>query len=288
MKGIAEDIGGTLLVLIAVVLVLFAAVIILLAFKLMHPGETPSSSVEFIASVNKAYTIATAIAHYLAYDRQVLEQAVETSVAGSVENSNSEGLASFLRQFLNIYKDDIKFISVSISKDGKEIFQTDTVEDKRCDNDRKGYCSDLTVFTGGKIIREDCGKGRILISRYTISKEENMCSRNEICCKEDDWSLPPWQSWQRCGEFENGKQVGICDYNVGGLDGACLPGRVKIDDKNKECEKLETSTALAFTPPKYVCCRPIATPVSSIGVSSTAEIPLLYKGSLATLEVSVG
>ena len=114
MKGVVEDIGTTLLVMITIIFILFAAILILVIFK--SPPEFLSSSTQFVAAVSRPYQIATSIAHYLADDRQVLEQAIEASVGGSIEKSNSRDLAPLLKQFLGLYKDNVKFISVSVTE----------------------------------------------------------------------------------------------------------------------------------------------------------------------------
>ncbi|MCX6815674.1 MAG: hypothetical protein NT120_02390 [Candidatus Aenigmarchaeota archaeon] len=277
MTSIVEDIGGTLIVLIGVIVILFAAILVLLAFQVKSPSGTLSTSAEFLSFFNKPYGAATALSQYNADDRQFFEHAIEISAVGA-ENTGSEDLVALARRFLNYYE-TTSYIAVAIKKKDNLIFSTNTIPNK-CGDNLEGYCVNSRIARYARM-DPSCGLGR-----KEITAGKNGCGMTETCCADDLANT----NTMPCGPRSGSKYPGVCDYNIGAA-GTCPEGRTIIPDEDDTCKKFGgTASLLGLQRVRRVCCAPIGTP--NIGTTTTAYVPLIFvapdKTSLSVLEVTAG
>ena len=272
MKGFAEEITWTAIVLIAAVISVIILFSLLVYYRLpIVGGKSLSYSVVFVDLVNRPYLVASAVGNAKFYDRILFEHALQAAVVESLENSNSQAVPQLVEEYMEFY--DLKFYSISVKKEGSKIFEI-TNKPKTCGVD---------LFCVPKIYRTEagtCNVGRV--------ETDGKCDSGYVCCKEDKSEYennPEKFKVVFCGE----KGVGVCSAKAEDVNQfnakyikkfPCGSGQVEVKDATKNCEKVNNGK----TP---ICCEPFDVGIISVGRAYNAEIPLLYKDELAMLEVLV-
>ncbi|MBI4176375.1 MAG: hypothetical protein HY518_04160 [Candidatus Aenigmarchaeota archaeon] len=275
MKGFAiAEFGGAVLVLLAVIVAIFVAVIAMVMLQLPFGEDVIASrSVEFVASGSEAFSIASALSHYLAGDRQFMERAAQLVETASLKNN--EDLASYLYDFAAPYDE---MIFVTVKKNEKVLFSFNKIPG-RCGPELEGFCVphavDLSRVGSVPVPGLDCGKGR---------KKIDGCGIGYDCCTED-YARKELRVYKdpdviMCGVPDhNGIRPGVCDFVTAR---SCAAGRIMIEEENDEC-----SNPFSTSPASMGCCAPITSLPSLRGLASKAEFPVMYKDSVGRVEVTV-
>ncbi len=278
MKGFVSEFGWTAFMLIAVVFIAFIGLIGSLYFQVENFISPDPSSVEFLATNNRPYILASVLAHTLMGDRQFLEQATEIVATGNDVKAGSGDLDVYLKDFFLVYGND-RFIGVAIKEiepDENQLFYVDNLP-KKCGEDLNGFCVEkkrrqlidryvLTVPAG-------CIDGRI-----ETNAGANKCDDDELCCAEAERdSLPAGTI--TCGGYQpddgdkDTKDLDLDDPGVCDTAGNkhCSIGRTEIQDVANECNIIDVGMPA-------VCCVPLKSETAvQRGAVTRAQIPLLYK-----------
>ncbi len=274
-----------------VVMVGVAAIIIVMLFfifaviRVQFGGGAPMTY-EVINAFNHPYSVAEILTHYRPDDRNVIEQAIESSYAGSLENAQAQRLDRSLKLFLEPY--GFAYYEVTIA-DGKKIMRLDSAATQCGDGGVCTYKYNVFAYETGTGNIAYCNVGRIEISGTCLSQ-------NTVCCKNvcDDPNSNECQSnkakWGNINVIKCGSDSkGTCSarsvnpknwwefwrfYESGYAD-ICGEGRVKGD--SSDCEE--------FAAP--LCCKKAGEAVTEGGLPANAVIPLLYKGKLGYMTVTI-
>lgn len=271
MKGssLVEDIGWTLIVLVVfeilAVIALFLYVQIQIKTPFFSSTDPIAYSIDFLEIYNKPYMLTEVLANVKIKDRQMLEQAIEVSVANSLNGASAPNLPDDLAVFLNKYQfDDYQ---VLINRENREVSDIENAG-RRCGDNLEGWCVLPSAGVG-------CDVGRV-----QIIQGDNICAPSRICCKED---IPAYKA------LNTGLDVVLCGSNRGVCSGTVINpsgdqgGPIYLCEDKRE--KIETNSCLGTNGGKTpVCCAPFLekTPTQT----TKGRVPLLYKQTFGTLEVT--
>lgn len=306
MKKKAKNRGGLLFhkgqilsvwttVLVTVVGVV--AVIIVMMFYIWAssigsgPKGGPMTYTE-INAYNHPYSVAEILTHYRPGDRNVIEQAIESSVAGSLEKSQSQDLERNLKLFMDSYS--FSYHEIAITNTG-EVMRFDNAGIK-CGADYEGICTskyDVFAVESGTGSIAYCNIGRIEINGMCLG--QNMVCCKDVCedpnsaeCQSNKakWGDGPGDNVIKCGS----EHKGTCSarslnpknwwepwrFYESSYKDICGEGRsiVKTNDCNTKISA-------------PLCCNKIGEAETEEGLLTSAIIPLLYKDSLGYMTVTV-
>lgn len=273
-----------------VVMVGVAAIIVIILFFIfavvrMNLGGGAPMTYEVINAFNQPYSVAEILTHYRPDDRNVIEQAIESSYAGSLENAQAQNLGRSLKLFLEPY--GFAYYEVTVA-DGKKIMSLDNTA-TRCGDGGEGVCTTKYDYSGGSY----CNVGRIEIP--------GTCPiQNTVCCKEvcediNDECKNNKDKWGNLDVIKCGTDnKGTCSAQAIDPRGLwefwrfresyvdiCGEGRVKIDDADK-CKDVKSGNI-----PLPLCCKKAGEAVTEGGLPANAVIPLLYKDKLGYMTVTI-
>src|SRR3989338_1510451 len=273
MKGLSmpEDIGMTLILLVVVMVMIVLGVFIYLRFTL-GVGEQIQYSIDFVSIQNKPFMVTEVLSHVQFGDRQLLEQAIETSAVSSVQKANTVGLPGDLNSFMKSY--DLTQYYISVKRDTNEVMSMDSSESK-CGENNEGWCVWPLVYG------ESCDVGRIEID------DKGLCNPLQLCCKHDLTAyvqLPDHSNIVPCGSG------GVCSWgqryvtwwNPLSLFNKryCRQGQIYLGQP-PECDGANGGAT-------EVCCAPqTEETLLSACMAMKAVVPLLYKDRYGTMEVTV-
>src|SRR3989338_269336 len=294
MKGM--NISDTFWTLI---LTVFVAVMIILAtfiwpqitLPFFSTADPVSYSIEFVHVVNKPFMIAEVLGHVKFDDRTVFEQSIEASVT-SMENADAGSLPRYLSDYLDSY--GLREYKVSIANGNNILMSAESTKHKCGDEDEpKGWCVLVDPIVG------DCGTGRVEINPARLKCPWALVPVSgafvpvkETCCKED---IP---AYEQLPVHNNVKSCGA------GGQGVCSKGERPFYAHAYELMwgtswkyKCEQNRVDLGNPPECgpplnegntrACCAPMTTDNQvDAGIAVRAIVPLLYKRSVATLEVT--
>ncbi len=274
MKGLnlAEDTGWTLIVLLVFVVMAIIGILLYIQTFFSFSSSPIAYSVEFVQIYSKPFMLAEVLTQAKFGDRHLLEQAIEISAANSVQGANADNLPPGLASFVDSY--NFKNYYISVNREGKEIINVESTRFK-CGDNLEGWCV-IPVINFG------CDVGRV-----EISQSKNQCvSAVQVCCKEDRQEYARTIGARRgiavvsCGN--NG--IGVCSegvqpWTVFSTADTCTQNRITLGNP-PECSTVNNGK----TP---VCCAPLTEETSiATGLTTNAIVPLLYKQTLGTLEVT--
>jgi len=297
-----EDIGWTLIVLVAVVFIGIVFIMYALVItRLPIVGSGPmSTSLEFVHLSNRPYVVTEAMMHRMIDDRQMLEHAIEMAFVKSLEGSSSIGIEDDIKYVMDHF--DLKYYQIII-KDGEgneiiDISKKITACEDAAGN--SGVCTSRFYNPENNI----CGMGADRIDDYY-----SVCPQGELCCLDYEYRTDGYTRYQSrinpskilapCGPDQN-KKFGICDYGRGGIKifkkliTSCRPGREQVEQEDVggigECK---ARTGFGSSRVDLVCCVPTSFGSDPIGFGTKSTVPLLYKsggigGSVGYLEVVTG
>ena len=284
MKGMnISDTFWTLIltVFVAVMIILATFIWLQITLPFFSTADPVSYSIEFVHVVNKPFMIAEVLGHVKFDDRTVFEQSIETSVT-SLQNAQTTGLPSYLSSYLDKY--ELREYEIAIANGNNVIMSVESTESK-CGDNLEGWCSD------------SCGVGRVKISSGSyrcpiLYVPEGGAPIEKDCCKDD---IPAYQS------LPNPKDVRSCGPSG---QGVCSEGKRPFYARvyeliwgtswKYECEesRVDLGNPPECGPPlnggnTRACCAPMtADNQVDAGIAVRAIVPLLYKQSVATLEVT--
>ncbi len=268
MKGFVEEVPWTAIVLVVAVVAATVLLLIWIFFQLpVGPGKPFSFDIRFANLINRPYLLISSASNVRLDDRTFFEHALQSAVVESLERSNSKSVAVLMKQYLDYYDSD--YYSIKVIKKDKTIFEV-TNFPKNCGKD--GYCNVIFYKTDAGV----CNVGWV--------ETDDKCDSAFVCCKEDRntyTAQPDSFNVVPCGEGD----IGICSAMPDSLDFydeplICGLGKFLIEDPSKNCEKVNGGK----TP---MCCAPMSTSIKTYDKYYSAEIPLLYKGEQAVIEVVV-
>lgn len=272
MKGLSmpEDLGMTIvfLLLLAGMTIMVFLVYIQIKFPFFTSENPISYSIDFVSIANKPYTLTEVLSQARFGDRSFLEQAIESTAAGSLDDAQATDLPGQVSDFVKTYG-----LSYSISiKDGEEIMKAESGEFK-CGENGAGWCT-------YKKSTENCDVGRVEID------SKGACDLSQVCCKNDiqAYAARGRHSVTRCmsiGVCSEGRKItnwyGTFPFlyrtSIGPF---CDAGQVYL------------GTPSACTGDTKVCCAPAdEETLTQMGLTNKVTVPLLYKPNIAgKLEVT--
>src|SRR3989338_3645412 len=118
MKSKKGQLLATWTTMLVVMVGVAAIIIVILFFIFAVVGNRTPMTYEVVNAFNQPYSVAEILTHYRPDDRNVIEQAIESSYAGSLENAQTQSLDRSLKLFLEPY--GFAYYEVTIA-DGKKI-----------------------------------------------------------------------------------------------------------------------------------------------------------------------
>lgn len=242
MKGDISSMTQTI-VLAAIMATVILISLALVMFMWLMGGGQIKHGFEVVGIFNKPFALAEALSSFRPNDRSFLENALESSVAGSLQKSGSQNMQAPVKDFLTFF--GLKTYDVKIDKGTLTLFR---------ENNFFATCSEgkgLCTSAGGRPANNVCGEGRQQLP------DKSPCSSSQVCC-----SSAVSENVKKCGRGLEG----ACTSVTGGALApalSCGEGREVIYDDNK-CAATQ------------VCCR--YKDIRDPAVSGKAEIPLIYKG----------
>lgn len=284
-KGLAmpEEVGMTLVLIVVAMIMIVLVVFTYIQVRLpvLSSGKPVAYSIDFVSIANMPFMLAEVLTQIKLGDRQLLEQSIESSVAGGLEEASATGLPANISYLMNTF--GLRNYRISIIRDNREIITVDNTENK-CGDNKEGWC----VFG-------DCDVGRV-----AIAPGKNICPLGDLenkgqaawtkCCKEDRQAYATTVNKYRVIGCANEK--GVCSAGVRPLEPDlaslqlfaprpyCTQNRIDLG--------LATECVGVNDGKTRVCCAP-KTEANEIELQTLtrAAVPLLYKVQVyGTLEVT--
>lgn len=275
MKGLnISDTFWTLIfaVFLSVMIILGVFIWLQITVPFFSTAEPISYSIEFVHVVNQPFLLAEVLGHTKFDDRQFLEESIET-MATSLNGAQAANLPGDLTQYMKNY--NLKEYKISISRDSNELMSVESIRSKCGDdaNNPEGWC----VFGS-------CGVGRAEINPSALK-----CNAWQKCCKEDRTTGNGYNVVS-CGPRGEGVcSAGSRPFYAGAYQRFwgvqykydCEQNRIDLGNP-PECANANVNNGNT-----RACCAP-QTEENQVhaGLAVKAVVPLLYKNSKGTLEVT--
>ncbi|MBI2971238.1 MAG: hypothetical protein HYY37_02345 [Candidatus Aenigmarchaeota archaeon] len=275
-----EEIPATYIVWILALVVIVAMFVVFLIASFTNKSLSLSFNLKFVDIMNRPYNVQEMLTHYRVSDRQLLEHALETSVAGSAGAAGSDEAAvqRSVGEFVGIYalRD---YYGFTVMRNSQKILAFDNTP-FRCGQVEEGTCIGNFQFTNF----EPCPVGFVEVQENPDYNDPSRCDKKMgssavRCCRYDppayasrggNGGTPGKFAVVTCGDYA----LGIC--NAGVLGDTYLPcgaTMVKIDDTG-DCLDINNGE----TP---ICCM-AKNPqlMAAANLIGSAAVPLFYKGNL--------
>ncbi len=292
-KGQLPSIFSTVLVTVVGVVAVIVVVFFYIWASITSSGSKggPMTYNE-INAYNHPYSVAEVMTHYRPTDRNVIEQAIESSVANSLANAQSPDLELNLKLFMDSYNFD--YHEIAITNPG-ELMRFDNAGIK-CGSNYEGVCTskyDVFAFELGTGRKAYCNVGRIEITG--TCPNQNMVCCKDVCenpnsqeCQSNKakWGDGPSDNVIKCGSEHKGTCSArslnpknwweVWRFYESGYKDICGEGRSKIE--TNDCSGRISSP---------LCCNKIGEVETEGGLPTNAILPLLYKDRPGQLTVTV-
>ncbi len=242
-----------------------------------------------INAYNHPYSVAEILTHYRPTDRNVIEQAIESSVVNSLANAQSQDLERNLKLFMDPYSFSYHELAIT---NHEEVLRFDNAGIK-CGANYEGVCtSQYTVLAAelGTGAIAYCNVGRISIT--------GTCHGQNMACCKDVCENPNSQECQsnkakwgnddpiKCGPEHKGTCSArslnpknwweLWRFYESSYKDICGEGRSRIE--TNDCSGRISAP---------LCCNKIGEAETEEGLPASAVIPLLYKDRSGYMTVTV-